>query len=312
MPCNLNQPYFHDVEAAREHLEAMRWPTGPICPHCDSKEAYKLTAKPNSKTPVRKGVYKCRECREQFTVTIGTIFEDSKVPLHKWLLAIHLLCASKKGMSAHQLHRMLGVAYKTAWFMAHRIRFAMSQPPYQGKLKGIIEADETYVGGHQKYGRGRTISGNKRPVFSIVKRGGGVRSFHVANVTAETLVGIIKKNVENISKIYTDEFRSYGSLGGRFQTHDTVTHSKGEYVRGRVHTNTVEGFFSLLKRGLNGTYHKVSEAHLHRYLGEFDFRYNNRKIEDTERAALALKGVLGKRLTLREPKSALGLSASAN
>ena len=308
----INQAHFQNDEAAREHLETMRWPDGPVCPHCDSKEAYRLTAKPGSKTPVRKGVYKCRECREQFTVTIGTIFEDSKVPLHKWLLAIHLLCASKKGMSAHQLHRMLGVAYKTAWFMAHRIRYAMSQPPYLQKLRGIVEADETYIGGTQKGHKGRRILKNKQPVFAVVKRGGGVRSFHVANVTADTLVGILKKNVEAMSKVYTDEFVSYKRVGGRFQEHATVNHTAGEYARGKVHTNTIEGYFSLLKRGLNGIYHKVSQEHLHRYLSEFDFRYSNRKIEDTERAALALKGVLGKRLTLREPKSALGLSASAN
>jgi transposase-like protein len=309
---DLNQIYFQDAEAAREHLEALRWPDGAKCPHCDSKDCYKLTAKAGSKRPVRKGVYKCAECREQFTVTVGTIFEDSKVPLNKWLLANHLLNASKKGMSAHQLHRMLGVAYKTAWFMAHRLRYAVSEQSASPKLKGVIEADETYVGGVQKFGRGRKVNQNKRPVFSIVKRGGEVRSFHVANVTADTLGGIIKKHVDRCAHLCTDEFPSYRSVGDIFAAHKTVVHSKGEYVRGYAHVNSAEGFFSLLKRGLNGTYHKVSEAHLHRYLGEFDFRYNNRKIKDHERAALALRKTLNKRLTLREPSSGTGLSASTN
>jgi transposase-like protein len=299
----LTQPQFQDAEIAREHLEQMRWPDGPVCVHCSGKNVYKLTAKEGSKKPVRKGVYKCAECREQFTVTIGTIFEDSKIPLNKWLLAIHLLCASKKGMSAHQLHRMLGVGYKTAWFMAHRIRYAMSQPPYTEKLRGAVEADETYVGGRQKGGFGRIINKNKRPVFSIVKRGGDVRSFHVERVTAETLGGIIKKHVHSTSRLNTDEFAAYKSVGDMFAVHHTVNHGRGEYVRGTASTNTVEGFFSLLKRGLNGTYHHVDETHLHRYLSEFDFRYNNRKIKDDERAAKALAGTVGKRLTLREPSS---------
>lgn len=304
------QPKFQDANVARERLEAMRWPDGPICPHCDSKNAYKLTAKEGSKKPVRPGVYKCAECREQFTVTIGTIFEDSKIPLNKWLLAIHLLSASKKGMSSHQLHRMLGVSYKSAWFMAHRIRYAMSQSPYQAeKLQGMIEADETYIGGIQKGGRGRQISKQKRPVFSVVKRGGEVRSFHVANVTAENLVGILKQNVDRSSHICTDEFGSYQTLGYKFASHRTIQHSKGEYAKGNVHTNTVEGFFSLLKRGLNGTYHKVSQEHLHRYLAEFDFRYNNRKIKDMERAEKMLKAAIGRRLLLREPSSDTSLTA---
>jgi transposase-like protein len=309
---DIQQPQFMSAEAAREHLEAMRWPNGAVCVHCDSTNVDKLAAKEGSKKPVRVGVYKCAECREQFTVTIGTIFEDSKIPLNKWLLAIHLLCASKKGMSAHQLHRMLGVAYKTAWFMAHRIRYAMSQPPYQEKLSGQVEADETYVGGVQKGGRGRQVSKLKRPVFAVVKRGGEVRSFHVANVTAETLEDILKKNVENSAWVYTDEFASYNGLAARFRGHSTVKHSAGEFRKGNAYTNTAEGFFGLLKRGLNGTYHKVSQEHLHRYLSEFDFRYNNRKIKDGQSAQIALQGVVGKRLQLREPSNATGLSAVAS
>jgi transposase-like protein len=307
---DLNAKHFQDADAAREHLEATRWADGVVCPHCDSREAYKLTPKVGSKNPVRKGVWKCKECREQFTVTIGTIFEDSKIPLNKWLLAIHLLSASKKGMSAHQLHRMLGVAYKSAWFMAHRIRYGMSQSPYAAeKMRGVVEADETYVGGVQKNGRGRKVTKLKRPVFSVVKRGGEVRSYHVANVTAETLGTIIKQNVHPLAHLHTDEFGAYQPVGDKFAAHKTVTHSKGEYVRGTVHTNTVEGFFSLLKRGLHGTYHRVSQEHLHRYLAEFDFRYNNRKIKDVERAEKMLKAAIGKRLMLREPNNPTPLTA---
>jgi transposase-like protein len=242
----LNQLQFQDADVTRKHLEAMRWTDGATCPHCDSKDVYTVTAKAGSNKPVCKGVYKCAECREQFTVTIGTIFEDSKVPLNKWLLALHLLCASKKGMSSHQLHRMLGVAYKTAWFMSHRIRYAVSDPSPL-KLKGVIEADETYVGGVQKFGRGRKINQNKRPVFSIVKRGGEVRSFHVANVTADTLGTIIKQHVDRCAHLCTDEFGSYQSVGDIFAAHKTAKHSAGEYVRGYAHVNSAEGFFSLLR-----------------------------------------------------------------
>jgi transposase-like protein len=301
----LTELRFQDADAAREHIESVRWPDGAVCVHCSSKNVYKLTAKAGSKKPVRKGVYKCAECREQFTVTIGTIFEDSKIPLNKWLLANHLLCASKKGMSAHQLHRMLGVAYKSAWFMAHRLRYAMSQPPYTEKLRGQIEMDETYTGGVQKGFQGRVISKEKRPVFSIVKRGGDVRSFHMERVTSENLFPIIQANVHKLSHISTDQFAAYNRLGVRFSFHQTVNHSKGEFRRGKTHTNTIEGFFSLLKRGLNGTYHHVDQNHLHRYLSEFDFRYNHRKVKDDERAAKALLGTFGRRLTLREPKNAV-------
>jgi transposase-like protein len=308
---DLSQIQFQDANAAREHLEQMRWPNGPVCPHCASTDAYKLQAKEGSKKPVRVGVYKCAECREQFTVTIGSIFEDSKIPLNKWLLAIHLLCASKKGMSAHQLHRMLGVSYKTAWFMAHRIRYAMSQPPYLTKLTGVIEADETYIGGKTK-GRGGVGRPDKysakQPVFSVVKRDGEVRSFHVDRVTAENLVSVMKKNIADSASVMTDGFASYDGVAARFKRHEVINHSAGDYARSakdglRVHTNTVEGFFGLLKRGLNGTYHHVNSNHLHRYLSEFDFRYNNRKVKDSDRAAKALAGTIGKRLQLREPKS---------
>jgi transposase-like protein len=309
---DLNAPHFQDAEIARQHLETMLWPDGPICPHCGSKDAYKLTPKANSKSPVRPGVYKCAECREQFTVTVGSIMEDSKIALNKWLLAIHLLCASKKGMSAHQLHRMLGVTYKSAWFMAHRIRYAMAQSPYTEKLKGVVECDETYIGGKRKnqggVGRPSPQYSHKQPVFAVVQRDGGVRSFHVHRVTADNLIGTIRKHVDQKATVVTDAFTAYQRLGARVKRHEVVNHSKFEYARTaddgfRVHTNTIEGFFGLLKRGLNGTYHQVGSQHLHRYLAEFDFRYNNRRIEDIDRVAILTKQVGGKRLMLKEPSN---------
>jgi transposase-like protein len=301
-------PHFQDADAARECLEAQRWPNGPICPHCDGNVAYKLTGKPGSKRPVRKGVYKCKACEQQFTVTVNTIFEDSHIPLNKWLLAIHLLCASKKGMSAHQMHRMLGVTYKSAWFMAHRIRYMMSQPSYKSKLKGVVEADETYVGGKRRNqgGVGRPDSySHKQAVFSIVKRDGDVRSFHVHRVTGDNLLSVMTKNVHPNSIVMTDGFSSYDGLKARFGTHRVINHSAGQYSRKEaglptIHTNTIEGVFGLLKRGIIGTYHQVGSQHLHRYLAEFDFRYNARKISDSERTELALSQAEGKRLQLRE------------
>lgn len=314
-------PHFQDPEKAREFLESQRWPNGPVCPHCDGKTAYKLTPKPGSKKPVRPGVYKCKACEQQFTVTVNTIFEDSHIPLNKWLLAIHLLCASKKGMSAHQLHRMLGVTYKSAWFMAHRIRYMMSQPSFTEKLRGVVEADETYVGGKRrnegKPGRPSVYS-HKQKVFSIVKRDGDVRSFHVERVTAENLIGILRKQVDKGGIIMTDSFASYDGVGIRFGAHYTVDHSKGEYSRRvpgapAIHTNTIEGVFSILKRGLTGVYHQVGSHHLHRYLSEFDFRYNARKIDDTQRTLLAISQAEGKRLQLRESlESRTGAMDSVN
>lgn len=299
MKGNLVGEHFHDKDKAREYLEQMRWLNGAVCPHCGSMEAYKLEAKPDSTKPVRKGVYKCKGCRRQFTVTVGTIFEGSHIPLHKWLMAIHLLCSSKKGMSAHQFHRMLGLTYKTAWFMAHRIRYAMTQPPLVDKLRGVVEADETYVGGkaHGKRGRG---AGNKTPVFALVERNGRVRSFKVDRVTAKNLKAKIREHVDEDSTIMTDEFLAYKGLSKEFR-HYTVNHGIGEYVNGDAHANTAEGFFSILKRGINGVYHHVSPQHLDRYLAEFDFRYDNRKVEDVVRASLALKQTKGKRLMFREP-----------
>ena len=294
-------PRFTDPIEAATYLESIRWPNGPVCPHCGESERKPYPLK--SKT---RKLYKCAACRKQYTVTVGTIFEGSHIGLHKWLLAFYLLCSSKKGMSAHQLHRMLGITYKSAWFMAHRIRYAMEQPPFAKPLSGVVEADETYVGGKErnrkrqdkqhKTGRGT----DKTPVVVLVERGGPARSFRMANVTGDELKGAIRRNVAKESRIMTDSFKSYRGLNKEFASHEYVSHTDGEYVRGEVHTNTAENYFSILKRGIDGTYHHISEAHLPRYLAEFDFRYNNRAnmgVDDAERTRRALAGVVGKRLT---------------
>lgn len=290
--------HFNNEDSAHELLEKLRWSNDRVCPHCGSLESYQLKPKSESQKPVRKGVYKCKACRKQFTVTVGTIFEDSHIPLHKWLLAIQLLCSSKKGMSAHQLHRMLKITYKSAWFMAHRIRYAMGQPPLVEKLQGIVEADETYIGGraHGKRGRGAE---NKVPVFALIERGGDVRSFKTERVTGKNLKAMIREHVDRSSTIMTDEFLAYEGLHKEFADHQTVSHGSGEYVRGDTHTNCVEGYFSLLKRGIVGVYHHISKQHLDQYLNEFNFRYNSRKVTDSIRMLLAVEGVKGKRLMLR-------------
>lgn len=287
-------------DEAREMVEKLRWPDGIICPKCKSeKGAYKLESKPESKNKVRPGLYKCKACRQKFTVTMGTIFEDSHIPLNKWMIGIYLMNASKKGISAHQLHRMLDITYKAAWFMAHRIRYAMTQQPL-GQLIGTIEADETYVGGKMRGGKRGRGSENKTPVFALVERGGELRAGKVQNVSGKTLKGIIRENVTPDSHIMTDNFLSYLGLDQEFASHETVDHGAGEYVRDDVYTNTLEGWFSLLKRGVNGTFHHVSEKHLDRYVGEFVYRYNNREITDTERAKKAVRATGGKRLIYKE------------
>lgn len=292
---------YSNEESARELLEAIRWPNGPVCPHCGSVEAYKITAKADSKKPARPGLFKCKGCKKQFTVTVNTIFEGSRIPLHKWLMGVYLMCSSKKGVSAHQLHRQLGITYKSAWFMAHRVRFAMEQGPLAELLAGTIEADETYVGGKNKGGKRGRGSETKTPVAALVQRGGKVRAKKVERVTGATLKGFIRENVDKSARVMTDQFASYRGLNTEFSEHGIVDHGVGEYVRGDIYTNTAESWFSLLKRGVYGTFHHVSEKHLDRYVDEFEFRWNNRKATDGERALAALSQVSGKRLFYKYP-----------
>lgn len=314
---NLTDPIFHDENKAREHLERIRWPEGPYCPHCgnsDSERITKLAGKSH-----RAGLHQCNECREHFTVTVGSVMERSHIPLHKWVLGFHLMAASKKGVSAHQLWRTLGLgSYRTAWFMAHRIRECMKEDagdtgPLGGSGK-IIEADETYIGKRETPRKrkpnapkptksGKSGGAEKRIVLGLVERGGKARSFHIHQANIDTVREIIVKNVSRKSTLMTDEAPIYTKLGTEFAHHGTVIHSKREYVRGTVHTNTIENLWSVFKRGMIGVYQHCGEAHLHRYLAEFDFRYNRRAsmgITDTMRAKDAIKGAAGKRLTYRQ------------
>lgn len=285
-------------EQAREFIEAIRWPNGAVCVHCGSQNVTKLGGK-----AAKWGLHKCRECRKKFTVMVGTIFEDSHISLRNWVIALHMMCSSKKGYSAKQLQRNLGLkSYKSAWHMAHRIREAMKQESFDAPLSGPVEVDEAYIGG-KKIGQG-VYAGKKAkaPVVSLVERGGNVRSFHVPDVTAENLKPILAEHIGQGSFLNTDESTVYPFAKPEGMQHDTVNHSKKQYSRrdpetGRlITTNSAEGFFSLLKRGVYGTFHNVSKHHLHRYLNEFDFRYNARKITDGERTALAIQGAEGKRL----------------
>ena len=273
----LNQPQFQDADKAREYLENLRWANGVTCPHCGSSGShYKLQGK-----ATRPGVYKCVDCSDQFTVTVGTAFERSKIALNIWLQAVHLMCASKKGISAKQLERMLGVTYKTAWFMAHRIREAMKSEStgLLGSGGGTVEADETYWGNsHQsKIGKltGPVTGGSaKEKVFALVERGGHVRSFHVQSITSKSLKAGMDKHVSKDANLMTDEVLFYKRLGKGYASHEAVKHSAKEYVRGNASTNTIDGYFSIFKRGLIGTYHHVGEQHLQRYCTEFDFKHN--------------------------------------
>ena len=296
-----DEPRFHDPEVAREHLEAIRWPDGPVCPHCGACDRIgKLNGKAH-----RPGVYECGHCRDQFTVTVGTVFEGSKVSLDKWLFAATLIASSKKGVSSKQIERMLGVTYKTAWFMTHRLREAMKPngAGLLGSASGTVEADETFIG--RKPGtKVRRGHGYKEAVFSLVERAGHVRSFHVNDVTAGTLSWKLSENVSYTATLMTDEARQYTEIGKDFADHQSVNHSAEEYVRGDAHTNTVEGFFSIFKRGMYGVYQHCSSHHLHRYTTEFDFRYNHRQklgFDDAMRTEELLKGIGGKRLTYRRP-----------
>ncbi|HEV8640703.1 MAG TPA: IS1595 family transposase [Methylomirabilota bacterium] len=291
-------PAIQDEDTAREIFERLRWPNGPRCIKCGSVDVYRIASQPGSST--RKGVLRCRDCEQQFTVTVGTVFEDSHVSLGKWLAAVNMMASSKKGVSAHFLHRWLKVSYRTAWFMAHRLRYAATQEPLSGMLRGTVEIDETYIGGkpeNRHIGSRRVVP--KAAVVSLVERKGRVRSFPVKRVTGETLKGIIRKNVRQSAEIMTDANQIYRGLDTEFAGHEAVNHHSQEFVRGSAHTNSVEGFFSLLKRGIIGTYHHVSEDHLWRYLAEFDARYNGRKLTDGQRAAKLLRSAEGKRLTYK-------------
>lgn len=301
---DLTKPIFHDDNKARRHLERLLWPDGPVCPRCGvmGERITKLKGK-----STRPGVYKCKECRKPFTVTVGTVMERSKIPLSKWVLAAQLMASSKKGMSALQLQRMLGTTYETAWFLFHRLRecaMDLDAGPLGGENK-VVEADESYVGGKARnIHKGKPVP-KKHAVFTLVERDGKARSFHVTNVNARTLWPIIVKNASRKSYLMTDESPIYPKIGREFSGHGTVNHSAEEYVRGQFwYTNSVESYFALLKRGMMGSFHNVSEAHLYRYLAEFDFRHNHRKISDAERAVALLKGAQGKRLLYKQPDEA--------
>lgn len=314
----LSALWFHDEAAAYTKLESILWPQGPHCPRCGGFD--RITKVKGG----RMGLWRCGPCKRQFRVTVGTVFESAHVPLNLWFQAMHLLCTSKKGMSSHQIHRVLGVTYKTAWFMTHRIREAMA--PHAHLLEALggegktVEIDETFVGGLEKNKHRSkrkhvgTGGAGKEAVFSLVERGGKVRSHHVSAVTAATLRPILKAHVHEATFVMTDEGATDKSIGRDFKRHGMVNHSIGEYVRGDIHTNTIEGYFSIFKRGIYGVYHHVSQRHLKRYLAEFDFRYNQRValgIDDDARTEAALRGIVGKRLTYRGTDSQARDSARA-
>lgn len=310
------EPYFQNAEAARRKIEAVRWPTGPICPHCSETERRYATKKD--------GRWRCGNpaCRKDFTVTTGTVMEASHIALHKWLMAFYLMSSSKKGISAHQLFRSLGITYKSAWFLAHRVREAMKAGGLDGPLGGpggIVEADETYHGKvdsprPRAHGRvptptkkGRSGPADKRAIVALVERGGRVRTFHPAVADKETVGKIVAENIARETRLHTDESRLYTEIGRSFAKHETVKHSAKEYVRDDVHTNSAEGYFSIFKRGMRGIYQHCAEKNLHRYLAEYDFRYNHRMrlgYSDMGRAMIAVKGSEGKRLTYRQPDGA--------
>jgi transposase-like protein len=305
-------PHFQNPDKAREYLEKLRWAGEPVCPHCGTVGDHYATK--------RAGVWRChaKECRKDFSVTTKTVMESSHIKLHIWLQAFALLTASKKGISAHQLHRSLNVTYKSAWFLCHRIREAMRTggllPPMGGSGM-IVEADETYFGKTEQprvsparkgrpYKVGSRGPRDKRPIVALVERGGSVRTFHVPVANKASVGKIVADNIARESRLHTDESNLYPAIGELFAAHETVKHSAGEYVRDDVHTNSAEGYFSIFKRGMRGVYQHCAEKHLHRYLAEFDFRYNNRTalgVTDGERAELAIKGIEGKRLTYRQP-----------
>jgi transposase-like protein len=308
------QPHFHDEDAARAWFEAARWPNGAICPKCGSAKRYATN---------KVGRYRCAGCRKDFTVMTGTVMERSHAKLTQWAAAFHLGASSKKGFSAHQLHRELGCQYNTAWFLHHRVMEAMRRggldlPPMGGAGK-VVEADETYYGtipeakmpktktSGRAFTKGSKGIGNKRAIVSLLERGGSVRSFHVPSAHLAAVVEIVRDNIDRESRLHTDESNLYRKVGAEFAAHETVKHSAKEYARGDVTTNTVESYFSVFKRGMRGVYQHCSEKHLHRYLAEFDFRYNHRAslgVDDTERTLAAVRGGEGKRLTYHQPREA--------
>lgn len=311
----LDKPYFTDEAAAFAHVEALLWADGRTCPHCgvvnNSYPLKGVRSKASKKNPngvERHGLYKCGACRKQFTVRIGTIFEESHLPLHIWLQAIHLMASSKKGISAHQMHRVLEITYKSAWFLEHRIRESMRENilPPMGGAGAIVEVDETYIGKYDSVPyttKGFERSKMKNVVLTLVERGGRARSFHIDNASVASVLPIMRDNMRHETDLMTDALKLYRGIGREFASHEWVDHTRDEYVRGHVHTNTIEGYFSIFKRGMKGVYQHCSEKHLHRYLAEFDFRYSNRialGVDDQERAVLALAGVKGKRLTYRQ------------
>jgi transposase-like protein len=308
----LAKAYFHNEKAAFRHLEKLLWGNGVVCPKCGTVDrAGRLEGVKGKNGKVRLGLWKCYEagCRKQFTVRVGTVFESAHIPLHKCLQAVHLMASSKKGISSHQLHRILEIQYKSAWFLAHRIREAMRD----GKLApmggegSIVEVDETFIGrleGQPKNPRGGTA--HKNVVLTLVERGGSARSFHIDSTSIAQIVPILRTNIRRESNLMTDEARHYVGVGKEYASHESVNHKADEYVRGEVTTNTVEGFYSIFKRGMKGVYQHCGEKHLHRYLAEFDFRYSNRValgVDDQDRAEKAVRGMVGKRLTYRQSPS---------
>jgi transposase-like protein len=309
----LDAKSFHDEAAAYAWVEARVWPNGPICPHCGGVDRIgKLGGK-----STRIGVYKCYQCRKPFSVKVGTVFEASHVPMRIWLQAMHLLCSSKKGISSNQLHRILGVDLKTAWFMSHRIRLAMQAVGLEpmGGARKVVEVDETMSGRQDgspnPRGYKRDMRGYGRQfrnvVLTLVERGGSARSFHIEGTTIATLMPVLRANIHPDSTVMTDAAGWYHNLGAEFRRHESVNHEKGEYVSGGgfVHSNTVENFYSVFKRGMKGVYQHCNEKHLHRYLAEFDFRYSNRigvGVDDVARTERAVAGIVGKRLRYRGPR----------
>jgi transposase-like protein len=302
MKSTLNEAHFHDEAAAYAFVEARIWPNGPVCPHCGGVERIgRMQGK-----STRQGAYKCYQCRKPFTVKIGTVFEASHVPMRHWLQAMFLMSSSKKGISSNQLHRTLGCTLKTAWFISHRIRLAMATVGIEpmGGAGTIVEIDETYIGRLEGQPKGKSGGAHKNIVLTLVERGGSARSFHIDSTSIADIAPIVRANIHPETNIMTDEARQYVEIGKGFASHGAVNHSAEEYVRGQISTNTVEGFYSVFKRGMKGVYQHCSEKHLHRYLSEFDFRHSNRValgVNDTERTETALKGIVGKRLKYNPP-----------